>query len=84
MRSCGLPTRSVGPTNRSVSLLVGRTYLSGTAVSLVGGDLGVPMSHINYATSENRRDVMVCWHRVSILDCHLGGTLYIIVILQAW
>jgi hypothetical protein len=44
-RSCGLPTRSVGPTNRSGSLLVGRTYLSGTAVSLVGGDPGVPMSH---------------------------------------
>jgi hypothetical protein len=44
-RSCGLPTRSVGPTNRSASLLVGRTYLSGTAVSLVGGDPGVPMSH---------------------------------------
>jgi hypothetical protein len=44
-RSCGLPTRSVGPTNRSASLLVGRTHLSGTAVSLVGGDPGVPMSH---------------------------------------
>jgi hypothetical protein len=44
-RSCGPPTRSVGPTNRSASLLVGRTYLSGTAVSLVGGDPGVPMSH---------------------------------------
>jgi hypothetical protein len=45
MRSCGLPTRSVGPTSRSARLLLGRTYLSGTAVSLVGGDLGVPMSH---------------------------------------
>jgi hypothetical protein len=44
-RSCGLPTRSVGPTDRSVGLLVGRAYLSGTAVSLVGGDPGVPMSH---------------------------------------
>jgi hypothetical protein len=44
-RSCGLPTRSVGPTDRSASLLVGRTYLLGTAVSLVGGDPGVPMSH---------------------------------------
>jgi hypothetical protein len=33
------------PTNRSVGLLVGGTYLSGTAVSLVGGDPGVPMSH---------------------------------------
>jgi hypothetical protein len=44
-RSCGLPTRSVGPTDRSVGLLVGRTYLSGTAVSLVGGDPEVPMSH---------------------------------------
>jgi hypothetical protein len=44
-RSCGLPTRSVGPTDRSASLLVGRTHLSGTVVSLVGGDPGVPMSH---------------------------------------
>jgi hypothetical protein len=44
-RSCGLPTRSVGPTDRSKGLLVGRTYLSGTAVSLVGGDPGVSMSH---------------------------------------
>jgi hypothetical protein len=46
-RSCGQPTRSVGPTDRSAGLLVGRTHLSGTAVSLVGGDPGVPMSHIN-------------------------------------
>jgi hypothetical protein len=30
--------------DRSTGLLVGRTHLSGTAVSLVGGDLGVPMS----------------------------------------
>jgi hypothetical protein len=44
-RSCGQPTRSVGPTDRSAGLLVGRTHLSGTAVSLVGGDPGVPMSH---------------------------------------
>jgi hypothetical protein len=44
-RSCGPPTRSVGPTNRSAGLLVGRTYLSGTAVSLVSGDPGVPISH---------------------------------------
>jgi hypothetical protein len=42
---CGLPTRSVGPTNRSAGLLVGRTLLSGMAVSLVGEDPGVPMSH---------------------------------------
>jgi hypothetical protein len=44
-RSCGPPTRSIGPTNRSVGLLVDRTHLSGTAVSLVGGNPGVPMSH---------------------------------------
>jgi hypothetical protein len=44
-RSCGPPTRSVGPTDRSAGLLVGRTHLSGTAVSLVGGDPRVPMSH---------------------------------------
>jgi hypothetical protein len=44
-RSCGPPTRSVAPTNRSAGLLVGRTHLSGTAVSLVSGDPGVPMSH---------------------------------------
>jgi hypothetical protein len=44
-RSCRPPTRSVGPTNRSAGLLVGRTHLSGMAVSLVGGDPGVPMSH---------------------------------------
>jgi hypothetical protein len=46
-RSCGPQTRSVGPTNRSAGLLVGQTHLSGTAVSLVGGDPGVPMSHIS-------------------------------------
>jgi hypothetical protein len=45
MMSCGLPTRLVGPTDRSVGLLVGRTHLSGTDVRLVGGDQGVPMSH---------------------------------------
>jgi hypothetical protein len=44
-RSCGLPTRSVGSTDRSAGILVGRTHLSGTAVRLVGGDPGVPMSH---------------------------------------
>jgi hypothetical protein len=43
-RSCRPPTRSVGPTERSVGLLVGQTYLSGTIVSLVSGDPGVPMS----------------------------------------
>jgi hypothetical protein len=36
-----------GPTDRSAGLLVGRTHLSGTAVSLVGEDPGVPMSHNN-------------------------------------
>jgi hypothetical protein len=45
MRLCGPPTRSVGLTDRSAGLLLGRTDLSGTAVSLVGGDPGVPMSH---------------------------------------
>jgi hypothetical protein len=45
MRSCGPPTRSVGPTNRSAGLLIGRTYLSRTVVSLVGGDPRLPMSH---------------------------------------
>jgi hypothetical protein len=45
MRSCGLSTRPVGSTDRLAGLLVGRTDLSGTAVSLVGGDPGVPMSH---------------------------------------
>jgi hypothetical protein len=44
-RSCGPPTRSVGPTVRSASLLVGQTHLLGTGVSLVGEDPGVPMSH---------------------------------------
>jgi hypothetical protein len=37
--------RSGGPTDRSAGLLVGWTHLSGTAESLVDGDLGVPMSH---------------------------------------
>jgi hypothetical protein len=44
-RSYGPPTRSVGPTNRLAGLLVGRTYISGTIVSLVSGDPGLPMSH---------------------------------------
>jgi hypothetical protein len=39
--SCGPSIRSVGPIDRSA----GRTHLSGTTVSLVGGDPGVPMSH---------------------------------------
>jgi hypothetical protein len=34
-----------GPTDRSAGLLVGRTHLLGTVVSLVGEDPGVPMSH---------------------------------------
>jgi hypothetical protein len=44
-RSCGPPTRLVGPTDRSTGLLVGQTHLSGIAMSLVAGDPGVPMSH---------------------------------------
>jgi hypothetical protein len=44
--SLGPHVRSGRPTDRSAGLLVGRTYLSGTAVSLVGWDPGVPMSHI--------------------------------------
>jgi hypothetical protein len=55
-RSCGLPTRSVGPTNRSAGLLVGRTLLSGMVVSLVGGDPGVPMSHISFEQYLDERD----------------------------
>jgi hypothetical protein len=43
--SSGAHVRSGRPTDRSAGLLVGRTHLSGTAVSLVGGDPGVPMSH---------------------------------------
>jgi hypothetical protein len=34
----------VGPMDRSAGLLVGRARLSGTAETLVGGDLWVPMS----------------------------------------
>jgi hypothetical protein len=48
-RLCGPPTRSVGPTVRSAGLLVGRTHLSRTVVSLVDGDPGVPMSHSYFA-----------------------------------
>jgi hypothetical protein len=33
-----------GFTDRSAGLLVGQAYLSGTAETLVDGDLGVPMS----------------------------------------
>jgi hypothetical protein len=43
--SLGPHVRSDRPTDRSAGLLVGRTHLSGPAVSLVGGDPGVPMSH---------------------------------------
>jgi hypothetical protein len=39
-RSCGPLTRSVGPTDSSAGLLIGRTHWSGTAVRLVGGDTG--------------------------------------------
>jgi hypothetical protein len=34
-----------GPTDRSVSLLLGRVHLTGTSGTLVGGDPWVPMSH---------------------------------------
>jgi hypothetical protein len=44
-RSWGQPTGLVRPTDRSAGLLVGWTYFSGTVVSLVDGDTGVPMSH---------------------------------------
>jgi hypothetical protein len=43
--SSGPHVRSGRPIDRSAGLLVGRTHLSGMAVSLVGGDPGVPMSH---------------------------------------
>jgi hypothetical protein len=35
----------LGSLDRSAGLLVGRTHLSGTVMSMVGGDPGVPMSH---------------------------------------
>jgi hypothetical protein len=35
----------LGPLDRSVSLLIGRTHLLGTVMRLVGGDPRVPMSH---------------------------------------
>jgi hypothetical protein len=43
--SSGPHVRSDRPTDKSMGLLVGRTLLSGTTMSLVGGDPGVPMSH---------------------------------------
>jgi hypothetical protein len=43
--SSGPHFRSDRPTDRLTSLHVGRTHLLGMVVSLVGGDLGVPMSH---------------------------------------
>jgi hypothetical protein len=45
---------SVGPTNRLAGFPVGRTHLSGTAMSLVGGDPGVPMSHMFYFGSKRK------------------------------
>jgi hypothetical protein len=47
----------LGPLNRSVGLLVGRTHLPGMAVSLVGGDLGVPMSHNSLTRVKSPRKV---------------------------
>jgi hypothetical protein len=45
-RSLGPQTRSIGPTVRSASLLVGADPLVGDDhASLVGGDPGVSMSH---------------------------------------
>jgi hypothetical protein len=44
-RSCGPQIRSVRLTVRLACLLIGWTYLSGTAMSLVGGDIRVPMFH---------------------------------------
>jgi hypothetical protein len=52
-----MPIRSVGPTDRSAALLVGRTHLSGMAVSQVGGDPGVPMSHMHDSTSPRAQDL---------------------------
>jgi hypothetical protein len=44
-RSLGPQTRSVGPTVRSASLLMGRTHLSGMVMSLVGRDPRLSMYH---------------------------------------
>jgi hypothetical protein len=41
----GLQLRQLGRLDRSEGLLIGWTHLSGMAVSLVGGDPGVPVSH---------------------------------------
>jgi hypothetical protein len=58
-RTCGPPTRSFGPTDRSAGVLVGRTHLSRTVVSLVGGDPRVPMSHkFTWGTWNTTRMVM--------------------------
>jgi hypothetical protein len=35
----------LGPLSSRGGLLVGQTHLSGTTMSLVGGDPGIPMSH---------------------------------------
>jgi hypothetical protein len=43
--SLGPHVRSDRPTDRLAGLLVGWTHLSGTTMSLVSGDRGVPMSH---------------------------------------
>jgi hypothetical protein len=43
--SSGPHVKSDRPTDRSAGLLVGQTHLSGSVVSLVSGDPGVPMSH---------------------------------------
>jgi hypothetical protein len=54
--------RSDRPTDRLAGLLVGRTHLSGTTVSPVGGDPGVPMSH--------SCNVLCCFNASKTCDVH--------------
>jgi hypothetical protein len=66
---------SVGPTDRSAGLLVGRTHSPGTAVSLVGGDPGVPMSHTHELSSYLLSQAFLFYSFPSC-NIHICGRLY--------
>jgi hypothetical protein len=72
-KSCGPPTRSVGLTERSVGLLIGRTYLSGTAVSLVSGDPGytcLTVPNVNLSTRFKNS-----WNDFELSHWHVGPSI---------
>jgi hypothetical protein len=73
----GPHVRSDGPSDRSAGLLVGWTHLSVTVVSLVGGDIGVPMSHMH--SSRDEIEFIKSTYRVYSLLLWIGELCYVLM-----